>query len=204
MNSSRELVTLLTAVALGLAQLVGGVAALLFGRKLTWLWVVLAAYGFVSRALLVALYRETDNTRTLIGLAGGAVAAVIAMLVMRRFPKLVFAVGGFLAAGLTMIQLFGPLLDPAPDWMVIGILLAAGFAGGAWAVRFPETAGIILSALVGATVLTAFLVDLMDIDEASRFQVQMVLALSGMGFQFWRQHRASVAAQTSLEEGSGA
>ena len=111
-------------------------------------------------------------------------------------------VGGFLAAGLTIIQVLGPLLNPFPQWLVIAILVAGGIAGALWTRTNQDTATIVLSALIGAGVLTDEIVTLMQIDETSRFQVYAVIALIGMGFQFWQERRQRRAAPPRAEGAS--
>ena len=144
-----SIAALLSVLALVLVRFGGGFISLFFGRRLTWLWVALAVYNIVSRGLAVGLYRETDVNRLAPALVVGIVAAIGAALLARRFPKAVFAVGGFLAGGLIAVQALGPLLNPFPEWLVISLLIGAGFLGGVWAMRNPGNAGIVLSALVG-------------------------------------------------------
>ena len=175
--------------ALIVAQIGGAIGALFFGRKLPWIWFALAALVVAMKVGQVALYRETDGLRAIVSLVAGFLAVGLALLAQRRFPKAVLLVGGFLAAGLTIIQVLGPLLNPLPQWLVIAILVAGGIAGALWTRTNPDTATIVLSALIGAGVLTDEIVTLMQIDEASRFQVYAVIALIGMGFQFWQERR---------------
>ena len=176
-------------IALIVVDVGGAIGALFFGRKLPWIWFALAALELASKVVQVALYRETDGLRALASLAAGFLAAGLALLLQRRFPGAVLVVGGFLAAGLTIIQVLGPLLNPFPQWLVIAILVAGGIGGAIWTHTNRDTATIVLSGLIGAGVLADLLVDAMGVDEALRFQVYAVLALAGIGFQFWREHR---------------
>ena len=176
-------------IALVVVDVGGAIGALFFGRKLPWIWFALATLELVGKVTAVALYRETDAIRAGATLVAGFLAAGLALLLQKRFPGAVLIVGGFLAAGLTIIQVLGPLLNPFPQWLVIAILMAGGIAGAIWSFTNRDTATIVLSALIGAGVLTDQIVSLMQIDEASRFQVYAVLALAGIGFQFWREHR---------------
>jgi hypothetical protein len=186
-----------TLVALLVAQIGGALGALFFGRKLPWLWFGLAVLVVVMKVTHVALYRETDGVRALTSLAAGFLAAAVALLLQRRFPAVVLVVGGFLAAALTIVQVLGPLLNPAPQWLVITILAAGGIAGAIWTRTNQAPATIVLSALIGAGVLADEIVDFMQIDETLRFQVYAVLALVGIGFQVWmeRRERRPTAAQ---------
>jgi MFS family permease len=146
----------------------------------------------------VGLYRETDVNRLAPALGVGIVAAIGAALLARRFPKAVLAVGGFLAGGLISVQALGPLLNPFPEWLVISLLVGAGFVSGAWAVRNPDFAGIVFSALVGAGIMTSVLMNWLQLEEGVRLQVYVVLALAGIGFQFWRERRAAASASIQI------
>jgi hypothetical protein len=189
-------------IALIVVQIGGAIAALFFGRKLPWIWFALAVLVLVMKVVQVALYRETDGYRAIASLAAGFLAAGLALLLQRRFSSVVMVVGGFLAAGLTIIQVLGPLLNPFPQWLVITVLVAGGIAGALWTRTNPDTATIVLSALIGAGVLTDEIVNLMQIDEASRFQVYAVLALIGIGFQFWQERRERKRASSQAQGAS--
>jgi hypothetical protein len=196
------ILALLVIFGLIVVEVGGSIAALFFGRKLPWIWFALAVLEVASKVLAVALYRETDAIRAGVSLAGGFLAAGLALLLQRRFPAVVLVIGGFLAAGLTIIQVLGPLLNPLPQWLVIALLVAGGIAGALWTRTNQDTATIVLSALIGAGVLTDEIVTLMQIDETSRFQVYAVIALIGMGFQFWQERRQRRAAPPRAEGAS--
>lgn len=188
--------------ALIVAQIGGALGALFFGRKLPWLWFALAVLVLVMKVTHIALYRETDGVRALTSLAAGFLAAGIALLLQRRFPAAVLVVGGFLAAALTIVQALGPLLNPAPQWLVITILVAGGIAGAIWTRTNRTTAIIVLSALIGAGVLAGEIVDLMQIDETLRFQVYAIFALAGIAFQVWMARREQRAAPAPVQGAS--
>ena len=196
------ILALVVILALILVNVGGAIGALFFGRKLPWIWFALATLELVSKVTAVALYRETDSIRAGATLAAGFLAAGLALLLQRRFPGAVLIVGGFLAAGLTIIQVLGPLLNPFPQWLVIAILVGGGIAGAIWSFSNRDTATIVLSALIGAGVLTDEIVTLMQIDEASRFQVYAVIALVGIGFQVWQERRERKAASAQAQGAS--
>lgn len=186
-------------VAVIVVEIGGAIGALFFGRKLPWIWFALAVLELVAKVVHIAFYRQTDGVRALASLAAGFVAAGLAILLQRRFRSAVLLAGGFLAAGLTLIQALGPLLNPLPQWTVITLLVAAGIAGALWTRTNQDTATIVLSGLIGAGVLADLLVDAMGIDETLRFQVYVILALIGIGFQVWMERRERRAAARQAE-----
>ena len=179
----------LALIAFTIFQVIAALGALVLGRKWPWLWFALAVMTLAGNVVKVALYRETDGLRSLASLAAGILAAVIAFALHRRFTAVVLAIGGFLAAALGAVAALGPLLNPAPEWLVFALLLAAGIAGAWWTRAHPDPATVVLSAFIGGGVLGDLLVDAMNIDEASRFQVHVVLALIGIGCQVWLERR---------------
>ncbi len=183
------LLALVVLIALLVVQFGGAIGALFLGRKLPWIWFALAVLETVSKLLTIALYQETDAVRGVLGLAGGLLAAVLALLLQRRHQRIVLVLGGLLAASLIIVQVLGPLLNPAPNWLVLALIGAGGIAGAVWALNNRATATIVLSALVGAGVLTDNLIEPLGVDEAHRFQVYVLLALAGIGFQLWRERR---------------
>lgn len=189
-----EILALIVLVGLVVMIYGGAIAALLAGRKLPWIWFALAMFELVTKIVSVALYREVDSVRGIAALSGAVLAAVLALLVQRRFGNVVLVVGGFLATGLIVVQVLGPLLNPAPEWLVLGLMVATGVAGAIWARANPSAATIVFSALVGAGILADTLVDTMGIDEAHRFQVYALLALIGVGVQVWTRRREQGAA----------
>jgi len=197
------ILALIVIIALLVVQIGGAVGALFFGRRLPWIWFALAVLQVASKVAGVALYRETDTIRAIASLVAGLLAAGLALLLQKRFPSPVLVVGGFLAAGLTTIQVLGPLLNPLPQWLVFVLLVAAGIAGAIWTRTNRDTATIVLSALVGAGVLTSEIIGPLQIDETSRFQVYAVFALLGMGFQFWQERRER-RRRSSLPQGASA
>jgi hypothetical protein len=197
-----ELATVIGFGLLSAAQYIGSIISLLFGRRLTWLWVALATFAFVSRAVSLLLFRETVLIRVAAMLVGGLLATVLALLLSRRYPRATFIVGGFLATGFTAVQLFGPLLNPFPEWIVIGVLVLSGVSGAAWTLNNPELAGLILSTFVGASLLTSNLMENLDLVESLRFQVLMAITLIGIVFQLWRLRVRS--GEQTVSEGEAA
>ncbi len=193
------ILALVAIIGLLVVQYGGAIGALFFGRKLPWIWFALAVLETVGKVLAVALYRDTDAIRASVSLAGALLAAVLALLLQRRYGTVVLAVGGFLATGLTIIQTLGPLLNPAPEWLVLALLGAGGIAGAVWVLNNRATGTIVLSALVGAGILTDNLIEPLGIDEAHRFQVYAILALAGIGFQLWRERRHREGASSQAQ-----
>ncbi len=199
MPAATGILALVAIIGLLVVQYGGAIGALFFGRKLPWIWFALAVLETVGKVLAVALYRDTDAIRASVSLAGALLAAVLALLLQRRYGTVVLAVGGFLATGLTIIQTLGPLLNPAPEWLVLALLGAGGIAGAVWVLNNRATGTIVLSALVGAGILTDNLIEPLGIDEAHRFQVYAILALAGIGFQLWRERRHREGASSQAQ-----
>jgi uncharacterized membrane protein YeaQ/YmgE (transglycosylase-associated protein family) len=128
------------------ANWVVGVALLLFGRRLFWLF--LAGTGFAIGAWLSVVFLEgqSDSVKLGAALALGVLGALVAF----KAQKMAVGLGGFLAGAYVGNALWTAFQFPVPGWVapivggVVGaILLAALFN---WTL-------IVLSSLLGAALV---------------------------------------------------
>jgi hypothetical protein len=178
---------------LHLAQLVIGLITIFFGRKLHWLWIGFLAFLLGERIVSFALFRDTDLLRFSSAAGAGLILAVLAV----RFRRVAVVVGGFLAAGLLAVTVFGRFLPIVPIWLALTLLVGAGIPGAVFAWRRPELALIWLSAiwgsLAGVTLARMFtryspLLDVLAF---------LILASAGIWVQMrqWRRETAPASAQ---------
>lgn len=128
---------------MNLATIFLGVALLLFGRRLFWLFV--AAAGFLAGIEIaqVLLAHEPAWLQVTVAIGTGIFGAVIAMLAQR----LAFGLAGFLAGGyltLVLMHIFGL---SGGGFLVI---LIGAICGALAALLLMDPAIVILSALLGA------------------------------------------------------
>ena len=127
-----------------LFNIVVGVALLLFGRRLFWVFV--AGVGFVVAALL--------TTQLLAGLSGVATLliavgiGVIGALVSLFLQRVVVAIAGFLAGGYLFFTVALGVRYESFAWVAF---ILGGIVGGVLVLALFDWALILLSALVGAT-----------------------------------------------------
>ncbi|MFL7793585.1 MAG: hypothetical protein AB8I69_15695 [Anaerolineae bacterium] len=126
-----------------------GVALLLIGRKLFWLFV--AAIGFlVTMDLVVRLFPGSVTlTAVLAGLAAGVIGALLAVFLQQA----AVGVAGFLAGGyiiLSLMEAFGLGEMTILAWV---FAIAGGIAGLILALALLDWALVVLSSLSGAALI---------------------------------------------------
>lgn len=130
------------------AQILAGIAVLLFGRRLFWLFI--GAAGFFAGVLLADTYVAADSelVRWIIGLSLGLLAALAAVFLQR----VAVAVGGALVAGYAVYWYLGLTWEPFETWH--WLLVAAGVVIGFLVAQVVFDFGLIfLSSLAGATLI---------------------------------------------------
>jgi hypothetical protein len=155
-------------------KLLAGLCALFLGRRLFWLFVGLV--GFVFGAELAArFFREQPHAVVLIiGLAGGIVGAILAYWVQ----ELMIGVVGFLTGSYVGVQLFVAVM-PYPGQIIWFALFIGGVVGALLAFTLFDWAIILLSSLVGASLI----VEALGSGVRAAPFVFFVLAALGIGAQ---------------------
>ncbi|MGA2112642.1 MAG: hypothetical protein ABSG98_10930 [Anaerolineales bacterium] len=161
-------------MVLWVIKVVLGVALILSGRQLFWLFV--AGTGFVVALTLAAqtLAYLPPAEIVLIGLAAGLVGAVLALLVQ----KVAIAVAGFLASGYVILGLaaMAGMVQIQYDWLVF---LVGGILGMLLVLSVFEWALIILSSLTGAILI----VQTIGISSLTGYLLVLVATLVGIFIQ---------------------
>jgi hypothetical protein len=155
-----------------LITIIIGVVALLYGRRLFWLFVGIIGFA-VGFALAQVFWGGTsDWTHLLIGLVAGVLGSWLAV----GLQKLAVSVAGFAAGGYLLAYLFGIFKVTWPGyipWLIGGIL------GAILISRMFELALIGFSAGIGAAILTRSL-PLLGSYELLQF---LILLIIGIVFQ---------------------
>jgi hypothetical protein len=133
-------------ISLPLLRIVVGVALLLFGRRLFWLFV--AGVGFVFGTLLATEWLEvtSDWLMIVIALGVGVIGAIASVLLQR----LTVAIAGFFAGGYVLLTLASSLEHEPIRWVAFVI---GGIFGTLFVLALFDWALIVLSALSGATLI---------------------------------------------------
>ena len=162
-----------------LVSVIAGALALLFGRRLYWLFVGVA--GFVAGlALAEQVLHTSPEVRLLIGIVVGVVLASLAV----ALQKPMLAIGGFLAFGaasIVLLRLLGLRLDQGLSLIVF---IVVGIIGAIFVFVTFDWALIILSSLNGATTIVSALGGALPVLAGGLGIIAtLVLLLIGIAFQ---------------------
>jgi Domain of unknown function (DUF4203) len=155
-------------------QLGIGVLLLFFGRKLFWFFV--GVVGFLSGIQFAPQFLPTDSRITVmaIALALGLLGAILAIFVQHA----VVVLAGFLAGGHLVMRVL-TLLNWQNDQYMWLLALFGGILGGILALMLLDWGLIILSSLVGASLVSQAL----PFDQTATALCVIVLAASGIPIQ---------------------
>ncbi|NJN94203.1 MAG: DUF4203 domain-containing protein [Anaerolineales bacterium] len=131
-----------------LVNFIIGLAVLLFGRHLFWLFVAAAGFVFGVMVAPQLLPGQPDWLILLFGLVLGVVGALLALVLQ----QLAIALAGFIFGGyalLSLLQAVGVGVSPW-EWLVF---IVGGIIGAALVLSLFDPALIGLSALVGASLV---------------------------------------------------
>ena len=160
-----------------------GVALLLFGRKLFWLFV--AALGFaIGLQLAPHLSQNPPVWLSLLLSLGLGLAGILLALLLQ---KLAIALGGFLAGGSIAVALAAAFLTNSAHYSAITFVIG-GIIGALLLVALFDWALIVFSAIEGARLITGSL----HLPSTGTTIILVVLALFGIIVQasMFRRSRA--------------
>jgi hypothetical protein len=161
-----------------------GLAALLFGRQLFWLFV--AAAGFFLGFNLGQQFLGPDPfwLATLVGLLAGTAGALLAVFAQR----LALALAGFIAGGYLFVFL-GSYLGLGSgtesfDLLSVVVFIVGGIIGAALVSIFFDVALILLSAVLGATLTSDYAAGFFGLDSTYQLLLFLGLIAAGIGLQW--------------------
>jgi hypothetical protein len=160
---------------IAVVSILTGALLLLFGRQLFWLFVGIAGF-LVGMEAAGYYFTGTEIARVLIALAIGLLGAVLAIL----FYKVAVAIAGFFVGAYLAVQMtayLGVSLSQAMIWVpyIIG-----GIIGGVLVLLLFDWALIILSSVVGATLIVQA-TTIVPIDVALFFVILVVVGILVQG-----------------------
>jgi hypothetical protein len=159
-------------------EMIGGVALLIMGRRLYWLFVGLI--GFVVGALLSQQFfsAQPEWMSVLVALGFGVAGALLAVFLQ----GIAIAAAGFIAGGFAMIWLLDlvGLGDGQFSWIpfILGGIVGVVFVGFLF-----DWALIVLSSLVGALLVTRSLDLAVNLNSAASNLIAILLAIAGVVIQ---------------------
>ncbi|MBN1146685.1 MAG: hypothetical protein JXA78_05480 [Anaerolineales bacterium] len=156
-----------------LASVLFGIALLIAGRKLYWLFV--GAIGFVVGIILAEqiFVGASDLVLIAIALAAGVIGAFLAVALQR----LALIVAGFLAGGYILMTLLNTLGLNQVAWLPF---LIGGIIGAVLVAMLFDPALVVLSALLGASML----VELLFVERWVGLALLAALTAIGITIQF--------------------
>lgn len=126
-----------------------GIAVLLFGRKLFWLFVGVAGFVFGLTLAASLLDGQPDGVVLLVALAAGVLGAALAIVAQ----QIAIAVAGFVFGGYTLISLLNTIGLDAGQWLWL-LFITGGVIGVILVVMLFDPALIVLSSLAGAVLIS--------------------------------------------------
>jgi hypothetical protein len=129
--------------------LILGIAMLVLGRKLFWLFVGVAGFALGMYFSQLVFPDLTENGALVAGLLCGAVGVVLAFFLQR----IALAVAGFLSGGLFVMNLMRSTMELSTAMSSV-LFIVGGIAGAIFVSFVFDWALVILSSLVGAALVT--------------------------------------------------
>lgn len=132
-----------------IVRILVGVALLILGRRLFWLFVGLV--GFVAGITLATqfLSGQPDWLVLVIALAAGLLGVLLALFLQ----QLAVGVAGFVAGGYIIVNLLSMLMGETDQLLYWLIFLIGGIIGAVLVILLFDWALIVLSSLTGATLV---------------------------------------------------
>lgn len=160
--------------------LVAGLAALLFGRRLFWLFVGLVGFLVSFNLATEFLGGQPQWIILLIALVVGILGALLAVFLQ----YIAVAVAGFLAGGYAVLSLVRLLsLDLNQEWLFWFIFILGGVIGAILILLVFDWALIILSSGVGAATLVQLAELFTELSPALNLILFFLLLIVGIAFQ---------------------
>jgi hypothetical protein len=160
---------------LSVLRLLAGIALLLAGRRLFWLFV--AAIGFLAGLELAPRLLPGQSDIVIVIVA--AVVALAGALVAVAFQTIVIGVAGFLggaAAGVLLLRTLG--FDS--DGVVLAVGLVGGLIGALVSFVLFDWALIVLSSLAGASLIVGEVARLVALPSPAPLALVIALAVVGV------------------------
>lgn len=157
--------------AASILLVIAGLALLVAGRRLFWLFVGLAGFAVGFQTAAVIMGPQMPG----ILLVAGAVCGIIGALVAIFFQRVAIAAGGFVAGSAIAVQ----LLQVMGDRPVEILVLAGGIVGAIALFLLFDWALIVLSAMGGA----ALIVQVLHLHMAVSPLLFLLLSLAGIAVQ---------------------
>lgn len=155
-----------------------GLGALLFGRRIFWLFVALVGFlaGFAIGQRLL------PGAGALVHIVVGIGIGLVGALLVQAVPTVIAALVGFIAGGFALSTLVGSLaqMTGLVHWIVF---IVGGLIGVYLAIQFFDLALVLLSALSGAGTLSGLSGELLGWGGPVQAIVFIVLAAVGIAFQ---------------------
>lgn len=159
---------------MAILRIIAGVAMLILGRQLFWLFV--GGTGFILGAEIATrvLRMQNDVVVLIIALGLGVLGALVAIF-LQQFAV---AVAGFFAGGWIAVNLFDAFIPDATMMLTIAFIVG-GIIGTALVVALFDCALIVLSSIAGASLITRAL----DLGGGIAVGAFVVLTVIGIAIQ---------------------
>lgn len=154
-------------------NIIAGLALLLFGRKLFWLFVAIAGFLFAQEIVPVLFADLSQWQQLAIALVLGCLGALLAVFMQR----LAFAFGGFFAGIYLAARIIQPFIG-ANDHTLLLVMFGMGSIGAIIAVLLTDQVITLLSCVIGAGAIVGAL------QLGREPAIVLFVILTGAGFLF--------------------
>lgn len=166
------------AILSSILRAVSGVIALLFGRRVFWLFIMVVGFlaGFIVGK---ALFPEAS---VIVNLLTGLALGILGTLLSKFLPVVITAIFGFIIGGAVLVGLV-KLFTPINHMVLIILFALGGLISVILTIKLFDLSLVILSSISGASILASWGSEMLAYSNVTQTIIFAVLAIIGIVVQ---------------------